>query len=421
MYELVKEGDAAIRIKKADKVSKEMEVFYNPVMKLNRDISILLLNSVDRKNMQIALPLAGSGIRGIRLLKELDKNKIKSISFNDYSKKAVDSIISNLKMNKLNKFAIIDNAINNYYDNKATIKKINNNLKTNKKCDNGKYNLKNKRIMVFNEDANLFLLKSSGFDYIDIDPFGTSNPYLESAIKRISRNGILAVTNTDTAALAGTYPEACMRKYWSKPKLDYMMHETGLRILIRKAQLIGMQHEKALFPVFSYFKDHYFRVFFECIKGKKLCDDVAARHGMLNDAGPLWLGELWDGKLANRMHSTLLKNPIDDESLKISSIKNKETINKSNNDKNLIIKNNQNTNELLKFLKTIKEESKINAAGFYDLHDIAEKRKLKKIMRKDEVIKKINNIGFKASNTHFSGTGIRTNAPYNLLFKLLKE
>ena len=88
---------------------------------------------------------------------------------------------------------------------------------------------------------------------------------LDSAIKRISRNGILAVTNTDTAALTGTYPKACIRKYWSMPKRDYMMHETGLRILIRKVQLVGMQYEKALYPIFSYFKDHYFRIFFQCV------------------------------------------------------------------------------------------------------------------------------------------------------------
>ena len=60
MYELVKEGKAKIRIKKTDKISKEMDDFYNPVMKLNRDISVLLLNSIHNKNMQIALPLAAT-------------------------------------------------------------------------------------------------------------------------------------------------------------------------------------------------------------------------------------------------------------------------------------------------------------------------------------------------------------------------
>ena len=45
MYDVIKEGKAAIKIKKADKISKEMDVFYNPIMKINRDISILLLDT----------------------------------------------------------------------------------------------------------------------------------------------------------------------------------------------------------------------------------------------------------------------------------------------------------------------------------------------------------------------------------------
>lgn len=349
MYEIIREGKAIIRIKRADKISKQMDVFYNPIMKLNRDISVLLLNSVGNKNMQIALPLAGSGIRGIRFLKELKKNKIKSINFNDYSTKAVGSIKNNLKLSKIN----------------------------------------NKKMTVFNGDANLFLLNSSGFDYIDIDPFGSSNSYLEAAIKRISRNGILAVTNTDTAALTGTYPKVCVRKYWSKSKRDHMMHETGLRILIRKIQLIGMQYEKALFPIFSYFKDHYFRIFFQCVKGKKLCDEIAKQHGIFNDAGPLWRGNLWDGKLVNSMYAALLKNPIDDNSLK--------------------------------FLKIIKDESKVNVVGFFDIHQMAKNKKLKTTMRKEELIKRVRKLGYKAADTHFSGTGIRSNIHYSKLLRLLKE
>jgi len=367
MYETIKEGLATIKIKKADKISKQMDVFYNPIMKTNRDISILLLNSIDRKNMQIALPLAGSGIRGIRFLKELNKNKIKNIIFNDYNKKAVNSIKNNLKLNKLNK----------------------------------------KNILVYNNDANLFLLNSNGFDYIDVDPFGSSNPYLEAAIKRISRNGILAVTNTDTAALTGTYPKACIRKYWSIPKKDYMMHETGLRILIRKVQLIGMQYEKALWPIFSYFKDHYFRIFFQCIKGKNEVDKIAEKHGMFNNAGPLWEGNLWDSKLVNKMYKTILK---------INNKKN--TIEKETMINNSIIKNNQNNKELLKFLKVIKDESKIDVVGFYDLHQIVKKRKLKTMMKKNDIIKKIRKKGFKAENTHFSGIGIRSDIPYNKLLTL---
>src|SRR3989338_5265113 len=260
MDNIVQEGSAKIKVKSQKIVSKEMDVFYNPVMGFNRDVSVLLLESIENKNMQIADPLAASGIRSIRFLKQLSKNKIKNISINDYDKGTVKSIKDNFELNKI---------------------KIKN----------------SKKISIHNEDATLFLMKSSGFDYIDIDPFGTPNPFLDAACRRISRNGILAVTATDTSALAGTFPSACKRKYWAIPRKDAVMHETGLRILIRKIQLVGAQYDKALVPVFSYSKEHYMRGFLRSEKGKNKADDVLKQHGMLNGAGPMWIGKLWDEKL----------------------------------------------------------------------------------------------------------------------------
>ena len=95
---MITEGKAKLDIKIEDIVSKKMETFYNPVMKFNRDISVLLLNCIDNKDMQIGLPLAGSGIRGIRFIKELNKGIIKSIKMNDKSVGAIKSIKKNLSI-----------------------------------------------------------------------------------------------------------------------------------------------------------------------------------------------------------------------------------------------------------------------------------------------------------------------------------
>ena len=59
---------------------------------------------------------------------------------------------------------------------------------------------------------------------------------------------------------------------------------------------------------------------------------------------------------------------------------------------------------ILKFLKIIKDESKINAVGFFDTH------RMKKIIKKGDLIRKIKEKGFQAASTHFLGTGIRTDA-----------
>ncbi len=352
---IINEGSAKLKLSSIKKVSKAMSVFYNPVMSLNRDISILLLNSIDKKNLQIADPLAASGVRSIRFLNELNKSKIKNISINDINKNAMQSIKENLILNKID------------YKNNA-------------------------KITICNEDANLFLLNSNGFDYIDIDPFGNPSPFLDSACKRISRNGILAVTATDTSALCGTFPQACIRKYWALPKKDAIMHETGLRILIRKIQLVAAQYDKALTPIFLYSKEHYMRVFLVNEKGKNKVDFVLSKHGLFNNAGPMWLGKFWDKKLANKIHMTALNNKIFSEK-----------------------------SELLKFLKIIKEESRIEAVGFYDLNDICEKSKIKNLKKKEIIKNKIKKLGYKASDTHFKSEGIRSDIPLNNLVEILKE
>ena len=386
MKTIVNEGSIRLKIPKAEKISKEMGVFYNPVMSLNRDISILLLNSVNKNNMQIADVLAATGVRSIRFLKELRKNKIKKIYINDYDKDAIKLIKQNLTLNEI------------------------------------KYKNNNK-IFLSNDDANLFLLNSTGFDYIDIDPFGTPNPFLDAACKRIARNGILAVTATDTSALCGTFPKACIRKYWAIPKRDATMHETGLRILIRKIQLVAAQYGKALIPTFSYSKEHYMRVFLRNDKGKDKVDEILKQHGLFNNAGPMWLGKLWDKDLCNKILNNALKNDIfntRENQSNASELANSLTTDGFSAPRNFE-KISRENKELITLLKIIKEESKINSVGFYDLHNIYEINKIKHLQKKETIINKIKKFGYKASDTHFKGEGIRSDIPYSKLVHALKK
>jgi len=375
--QIIQEGKARIKTYAAKTVSKDMPVFYNPVMNLNRDISVLLLNSIDKKDMQIALPLAATGVRGIRFLLELKKGKIKSISFNDNSTEATKLIKANLKLNKI---------------------KL------------------NKEIKVSNLDANLFILNSKGFDYMDIDPFGSPNFLLDSAIKRLGRDGILAVTATDTGALCGSYKNACLRKYSGNPLRNEFCHETGLRILISKVQSAGAQYDKALIPLFSYSKEHYFRVFFMCIKGKKKVDKLMKNIGyfvycssclfrknvsnIFNDekcplckskldyAGKLWLSQLWDKKLATKMN---------------------QEVKKSDN------------KELIKLMQVISKESQINSVGFYDVAKVVKHNKLNNVPKKDLLINKIKKSGFNAAETHIRPNSIRSDIELKELVKIIKN
>ncbi|MBC7119607.1 MAG: 50S ribosomal protein L11 methyltransferase, partial [Methanobacteriaceae archaeon] len=128
----VNEGRVTIKIPNFDKVSSKAPVFYNPIMELNRDISVLAIQQFQKERksrIKIADLFAGSGIRGIRYRLEIEGTE--RVLANDINPTAVEFIKRNSELNK----APID---------------------------------------ITMEDANILLRKNKGaFDVVDIDPFGT--------------------------------------------------------------------------------------------------------------------------------------------------------------------------------------------------------------------------------------------------------
>ncbi len=381
MFKTITEGKAKINVPVEEKISRDLDVFYNPVMKFNRDISVLLLKALGKKNMLVADIMAASGVRSIRFLKELPQNAIKTLIINDMSKRAVTQIKKNLKLNNLQS---------------------------------------DKRIEIFNEEANKLLMSSKKFDYIDIDPFGSPNPFLDCSIQGMRRYGILAVTATDTGALAGAFVNAGIRKYWSQPLKNEFMHETGLRILIRKVQLLASHHDLAAIPILSFYKEHYYRLFFIIKKGKQQSDEIIKQHQFilyckdclsreisnLNagqckscksknvvHAGPVWVGNLGDLNLITKM------------------------ISKSSDKK----QNEKQNEKQIKFLQMLKEEYLTNTVGFYDIHNICQKNQIKEIPRKQQIIDFLHKKGFSGCNSHICGTAINTNADVSDFIKIIKE
>ena len=105
-YEAVTEGKARIAVPRYSgrNVSSKMPVFYNPAMKSNRDITVMLMAAAAEiygiKKWAVADPMAATGIRGIRILLELG-GKVESVAMNDYSTAAVALIRKNLQLNRI--------------------------------------------------------------------------------------------------------------------------------------------------------------------------------------------------------------------------------------------------------------------------------------------------------------------------------
>ena len=327
------------------KVSKDLDVFYNPVMKYNRDISIAVIDAYFDKEITVGLPLAGSGIRGLRLAKEC-KTPIKKIYLNDMDKDAVKAIKKNTKGIKR----------------KVTRKR-----------------------------AQQFFLDHGPFDYIDIDPFGSSIPFVESAVSKLYSNGILALTNTDTAALCGSYPTVTKRRYGSVPFNHAIRQEFGLRILIKRVQEIAAMQDVALIPIFSYSKDHYMRVFLKKVNGKKPADRELEKHKFFEadsnrilkeskkaELGPIYTGDLWDKKIVRKMKT-----------------EDKAT-------------------------EEIKREAEVNQLFFYDPHELAKFHRIN-VPSYEKIYEYIEKKGYTWARTHFCKTGIKTDMPKNTFLKLFKK
>lgn len=278
-FHIIKEGKAEILAPKDDKV------FYNPIQQFNRDLSIMAINSFnDIRNLRweekqklkakrdtssqsstlqsstsqlstsqsctphpngppskkskldaggpgklrILEALSATGLRAIRYGHEL--NNVSQIVANDLLPDAVASIDRSIAHNKL------------------------------QHC-----------VSLHQGDAIKYMAQltepAQRFHVIDLDPYGTAAPFIDSAIQAIDNDGLLLVTCTDAAVLAGSgYPEKCFLLYGGNNFGNSHVnsetnHEAGIRLILHMLSTTAAKYLKAIEPVLSLSIDFYFRVF----------------------------------------------------------------------------------------------------------------------------------------------------------------
>jgi len=368
----VKEGKASILVPNPKDYEKNGKfdpswapVFYNPRMKLNRDLSVLLLSHIKPKSVVDAL--SASGIRGIRYYVEIGN---------------IDKLILNDK-------------------NPIAVKLINENIKRN-----------NVVAEVTNRDANSLLYEVKT-EYVDIDPFGSPAPFILSSINTVISKGYVAFTATDLSALE------CSSKFSARRKYDLICErlsfskELGIRGLIAKVIREASIIEKAVYPIFSLYHDYYYRVLFRVENGAKKADELLKKQKYYYECpncgfreiddelgkkkcprcksdmrvyGPAWSGELWDKDFLMKIRDNM---------------KNFDYL------ENYVI--------LEKLLDTIYEESKYKTP-YYRLDFIASKIK-SNIPKKENLIKCLND----ASITHFDYRAIKSDKEIDELTLCIKK
>jgi|Deesub1362B_J571_1020462.scaffolds.fasta_scaffold00003_493 tRNA (guanine26-N2/guanine27-N2)-dimethyltransferase len=354
------------------------KVFYNPLAKPTRTLGVAFVygEGLFRNNeLVIADVLAATGVRGIRYV--LESGYVSKAFFNDKSKLAYRVIAKNIENNGINILSQLTRM-----------------------------------------DANRFMHQNRyQIDFIDVDPYGTPSPFLDSAVSTVKNNGIIAITATDLAPLCGIYKRPTLRKYSSISIHTEYCHEIAVRILIKSLAEAAGRHMRYIDLISGHFINQYIRVYARIVEGKRgyphdnigyliHCEDhlmiQSCRMDELKDmisqhitcknlliAGPLWIGPLHNFSYISKILDNINGLRAVDSDIRW----------------------------LYKILSIFKEETDF-PPYFYDLHR-ASKRLGISVPKLDMVIEALKSVGYRCVRTHFRGTGIKTNADYRTFLDVL--
>jgi tRNA (guanine26-N2/guanine27-N2)-dimethyltransferase len=339
-----------MNLQQEGQISFETEgAFYNPKMKLNRDIGVAVAKALSLNDYLDAL--SASGIRGMRVAKEASVEKV---TLNDISPVAYELIQRNLARNQI--------------DCQAT------------SCN-----------------ANT-LMHEKHFQAVDLDPFGSPSPYLTAASRCAVK--YLFITATDTAPLCGAHLKSGIRKYMARPLCTDYHREMGARVLLGLAARELARWDKGFSPMLTHATDHYVRTYLRIVKGAKAADDcledlgyiehcpVCSSFALLHEprpegschhcggktqlSGPMWLGRTYEKEIVSCAIDCL-----------------------------------QGGGRALRLLETCAQEEDI--PFYYDHHTICERLKITPA-KIDHIVDTLRYAGHRASRTHFCRLGVKTNA-----------
>ncbi|XP_034544045.1 tRNA (guanine(26)-N(2))-dimethyltransferase [Notolabrus celidotus] len=287
---VVKEGKAAILFPSAN------EVFYNPVQEFNRDLTCAVITEYARevlaqRGVKVVVPgekervvvslseetneaddqmeqinqaeepavnatvgeecehglrvlegLAASGLRSVRFALEVPG--LKSITANDFSAKAAALIARNAQHNGVSHLL------------KASCK-----------------------------DASMLMYERRGkkerYDVIDLDPYGSPSAFLDSAVQAVGEGGLLCITCTDMAVMAGNSGETCYSKYGSVSIKAKYCHEMALRIILHSLDQRAAVYQRYIQPLLSVSVDFYIRVFVRVFTGQAKVKNSASKQAVV--------------------------------------------------------------------------------------------------------------------------------------------
>ncbi|KAG2732567.1 hypothetical protein G9P44_004984 [Scheffersomyces stipitis] len=453
-YAIIKEGKAEILTPKEDKV------FYNPIQQFNRDLSVMAINAyVQLRNEKFE----AKQLQKLEKQKKTEEttettNDVGATAENEFETQKVqtsDEINSskeeqNSKRRKVDlrapKINILEalsatglRAIRYGHEIAQVNKIVANDLLAEavKSIDrNIEYNKLN-HVLHSNQGDAIKYMNSSGekFHVIDLDPYGTATPFLDSAIQAIEEDGMLLVTCTDAGVLAGAgYPEKCFALYGGNNFGSAFInseanHEAGIRLILQMIASTAAKYKKSIEPMLSLSIDFYFRLFIKVrtrpIEVKQLSSRTMITYGC-NGCGHKVLQPL--GRVKGNKFQYPKLETVSSECRYCSSyytvagpmflppLHNHEFIDRILKINSASDKNVYGTTERIKGMLTL-AKNELDAPFYFNLSSLASIFKSNPIPIQ-EFARAIGNAGYKLSLTHAKKNSVKTDAPWETVLAI---
>uniref|UniRef100_A0A7M4FZJ1 tRNA (guanine(27)-N(2))-dimethyltransferase n=1 Tax=Crocodylus porosus TaxID=8502 RepID=A0A7M4FZJ1_CROPO len=433
--EVLKEADTDVQVLPNYSTPQKTDSYFNPKMKLNRQLIFcaLAVLAEERNPLECLDAFGATGIMGLQWAKHLG-NSVK-VTINDCNENSVTMIQENCHLNKM---------------------KVVMNSKEEDDCDEtmeeGEENIGT--IEVTKMDANIIMHLRS-FDFIHLDPFGTSVNYLDSAFRNVRNLGIVSVTSTDISSLYAKAQHVALRHYGCNIVRTEYYKELAARIVVASVARAAARCNKGIEVLLAVALEHFVLVVVRVLRGPSPADDSAKKirylvhcqwceerifqkegnmveenpyrqlpcdcHGSMPgktavELGPLWSGSLFNTGFLRRMLFEAVQHGLDEiqpllktliceaecTTLKQFSIHGPTSQNKQGKRK---------SNEMIRNA-TKRQKSESNAehpAFYYNIHRHSIKGM--NMPKLNKFLQYLSQAGYRVSRTHFDPMGVRTNAP----------
>lgn len=254
--EILKEADTDVQVFPNYSIPQKTDSYFNPKMKLNRQLVFCTLAALaeERKPLECLDAFGATGIMGLQWAKHLG-NAIK-VTINDLNENSATLIQENCHLNKLR------------------VKGDSEEEEEREGLPEGEENLGN--VTVTKTDANV-LMHLRSFDFIHLDPFGTSVNYLDSAFRNVRNLGIVSVTSTDISSLYAKAQHVARRHYGCNIVRTEYYKELAARVVVAAVARAAARCNKGIEVLFAVALEHFVLVVVRVLRGPTSADAAAKK------------------------------------------------------------------------------------------------------------------------------------------------